>query len=118
MTRIYSTHQCHGGYFRETTSSITAFKAIASAFRADATTSRAVEPLRAEQIHPSPHAPNTLFYAASKKHKVCFANKESLKILISLNPTPPAPFGRVSLSHVTQHIFFNSSFASHQKRVR
>nr|VDD01130.1 unnamed protein product [Brassica oleracea] len=36
---------------------------------------------------------------------------------MSRNPSPPAYFGSVIVSHATQHIFFLSGLASHQKRV-
>lgn len=47
-----------------------------------------------------------------------FARRASLNISISLNPRPPANFGKVSVDQATQHIFLFVELVSHQNLVR
>lgn len=50
--------------------------------------------------------------------QVCLESSASLKTSNSQNPRPPAPLGKVSLSHDIQYIFLNSGFMSHQNLVK
>lgn len=55
---------------------------------------------------------------AVSKRQTRFANSASLKVLMSLNPSLPTDFERVSLSQATQQNFRTTGVESHQNLVK